>query len=556
MGFLGILEDKAHAHVPATVILDEQSAHAENVTSRLKHGQGKSSHIVLVPQPSEDPNDPLNWSSVKKLTIVTIIGFGACLYASTLGPLLNAGLFVIALEFNKQIGDITIISGYQLLVAGASGLLVSACSRKWGKRPVFLISSLFGLLGSIVGSATSSYNGLLAARIIQGGSTAAYESLVISMIGDLYFVHQRGVSMSIVQFILGAVSNLSSVICGPITANLGWKYLFHLAVLFTGLQTILLFLFVPETQYNRDHRYDTDEIAKENLAELGEIEKRHIERLENLGLEKTQTVTSTRSDHHPRTKKTFTQELAVFTGTYSNDNFLQLLIAPIAVCSNLAILWVTVVSGTLVATYVAMAYVLAQIFSLPPYLLNASGIGYLSIGPTIGGIIGALLFGALNDPLIKWCARKNSGVYEPEYRLLPMFGGLMAGLGLMLFGYLTQNLQSYYATATVHGLTLFGIVAATIATSGYGLDAFREMSSEIFVAGIIFKNFMFYGFSYFVNNWTATAGPAEVFYSFGGLAFALVLTTPVILIFGKKYRSFWSRHDLMEKFHIKTHADL
>ena len=555
MGFLGVLEDHKLTHVPATVILNEQSAHSEDVTAGLKHGTGKSSHIVLVPQPSEDPNDPLNWPTFKKLTVMLIIGLGGCIYASTLGPLLNAGLFVISTEFGVQIGDITVISGYQLLVAGASGPIASACSRKWGKRPVFLVSSLFGLIGSIVGAATSNYNGLLAARIIQGGSTAAYESLIISMIGDLYFVHQRGVYMAIVQFILGGVSNFSSVICGPITANLGWKYLFYLCIIFIGLQILLLFFFVPETQYRRDQRYEIDEIANDRLEDLAQVEKRHAEQLENAGLEKTETVTTNSSEHRPRAKKTFVQELAVFTGTYCDDNLLQLVIAPFAVCMNLAVLWVVVVSGTVVATYVAMAYVLAQIFSSPPYLLTASGIGYLSLGPFIGGILGVAIFGTISDPMIKWCARNNHGVYEPEYRLLPMLAGLLSGAGLMAFGHLAQHYASYYATATVHGLVLFGIVAITIATSGYALDAFREMSSEIFVAGIVFKNFLFYAFSYFVNNWTATAGPAVVFDVFGGVVFALVLTTPVVFIFGKRYRSFWSRHNALKKFHIKTHSE-
>lgn len=33
---------------------------------RLKHGTGKFSHILLVPQPSDSPNDPLNWPLWKK----------------------------------------------------------------------------------------------------------------------------------------------------------------------------------------------------------------------------------------------------------------------------------------------------------------------------------------------------------------------------------------------------------------------------------------------------------------------------------------------------------
>lgn len=83
MGFLGILEDNKLPHVPGTVILNEQYAHSESVTAGLKHASGKNSHIVLVPQPSEDPNDPLNWSSTKKISIMAIVGFGSILYAST-----------------------------------------------------------------------------------------------------------------------------------------------------------------------------------------------------------------------------------------------------------------------------------------------------------------------------------------------------------------------------------------------------------------------------------------------------------------------------------------
>ena len=87
-----------------------------------------------------------------------------------LSPLLSPALVVIAKDFHKDVSDITVISGYMLLVTAASGPFVSACSRKWGKRFILILSSLFGLIGTVVGSATHSYNGLLAARVIQGGS--------------------------------------------------------------------------------------------------------------------------------------------------------------------------------------------------------------------------------------------------------------------------------------------------------------------------------------------------------------------------------------------------
>lgn len=47
----------------------------------------RDGHTILIPQPSEDPLDPLNWSPVKKHIILFIISFAAFLpdYGSATG---------------------------------------------------------------------------------------------------------------------------------------------------------------------------------------------------------------------------------------------------------------------------------------------------------------------------------------------------------------------------------------------------------------------------------------------------------------------------------------
>jgi hypothetical protein len=65
------------------VLLNDQAAQTEEITHSLKHGTGTNSHIVLSPQPSEDPNDPLNWPMWKKEMIVAILCLGAMLNAGT-----------------------------------------------------------------------------------------------------------------------------------------------------------------------------------------------------------------------------------------------------------------------------------------------------------------------------------------------------------------------------------------------------------------------------------------------------------------------------------------
>lgn len=62
----GILQPKTVHKVPGTVHLYED---ANAPTDNLKrHGD-----IILVPQPSDSPNDPLNWSTRKKDTVLFVI---------------------------------------------------------------------------------------------------------------------------------------------------------------------------------------------------------------------------------------------------------------------------------------------------------------------------------------------------------------------------------------------------------------------------------------------------------------------------------------------------
>jgi len=78
---LGILEDHKLEHVPGTAPLNELGRDTLNTSgvdsSILKHDP--TGKIVLVPQPSDSPNDPYNWPRWKKekFTIAYAISCGA-----------------------------------------------------------------------------------------------------------------------------------------------------------------------------------------------------------------------------------------------------------------------------------------------------------------------------------------------------------------------------------------------------------------------------------------------------------------------------------------------
>ena len=57
---LGVLEDKTLQHVPGTVnVLDDASRHAVEAERDTHSKRDKTGKIILVPQPSDSPDDPL-----------------------------------------------------------------------------------------------------------------------------------------------------------------------------------------------------------------------------------------------------------------------------------------------------------------------------------------------------------------------------------------------------------------------------------------------------------------------------------------------------------------
>ncbi|KAJ5634241.1 MFS general substrate transporter [Penicillium herquei] len=537
MGFLGILEDKVLVHVPGTVILDENPANTHIPTGGLKLGTGKNSHIVLVPQPSNDPNDPLNWPIWKKAMVAIITGFGTIIFGAVMNPLLNAVSVVIANDYNVTVSKVTLLAGYQTLITAGTAPLVSAISKKYGRRSMFLFASLSGLVGNIVGSTTTDYKGLVAARVVQGLSVAAYEALFYVTIGDVYFVHERGFYVAIATFILAAVSNLTSVICGAISQSLGWRYIFHIFIPISALQLILQFIFVPETAYRRDPRFNIDElqIADSVQANKNDTVGTYIE---NVG-----------SREIPQ-QKTIVHEMRLFTGIYTEENILKLVLGPFVVLLNPVITFATLAQSWFVGAFVSIAYCLSQIFSSAPYNLSTLGIGNLSIGPFLGGLFGLLLLGAINDPLIKLISRRDHGVYEPGYRLLLSILSLVTPVGLITFGYGVQHSLNIYLTAFLNGMVVFGTLAMITATSSYLLDAYRSMSNEIFIIGMSVRAFILYTFSYFINNWKTRSGAMAVFSTIGYISIGMVALMPFVFVFGKRYRSIWFRYNLMVKFGI------
>lgn len=83
---------------------------------------GGSNGRVLVPQPSDDPHDPLNWSPFWKIATITTATYVT--FFQGFGPLALAPMFEYYIkEWNCSLADAIQFTGVCILVLGFSNFI-------------------------------------------------------------------------------------------------------------------------------------------------------------------------------------------------------------------------------------------------------------------------------------------------------------------------------------------------------------------------------------------------------------------------------------------------
>ncbi|KAH8927395.1 MFS general substrate transporter [Atractiella rhizophila] len=553
----GILQPKAE-NVPGTALLDEVAKEKTQYdgadTSHLK--KDRDGRTVLVPQPSDDPRDPLNWPILKRELCFWTLCFEAGLVGA-IGPLISNGYADIALELGTSVNAVASSNGWTLIGLGVAMFFQSSIAVKFGRRPVFILGALMLFFFSIWSGVAKNNTSFTVSRALQGCGMAPYEALATATIGDLYFVHQRGLRITIWGFaIIGGIS-LAPIINGKvITSDLGWKWCFWLIAIFYGVAAIMVILFMPETVYDREEKYETDSgadaaaldrtIAHAHPADRSTTPSQADEKNEKEIGQIERAETSTRT-YLPA--KTFWEELRPWSGYYKDTPFWQMFFRPFPVALSPVVICGFFVYGMTTAWIVALSVASSIIFGGPPLNFSAEGVGYMSIGPFIASILGAFVTGYLLDEASKWLARKNNGVFEPEFRkfrntrlILILPATLICLAGFLGWYGMIGKVDSWVGPEFMYSIIYFGNGLASTAIVSYIIDVHRKMAPEAFTIINFVKNMIIYGFTQFVANWVIDWGLKKIFGFLAGVFTLCLLFALPLWVFGKHIRLWISRH--------------
>ena len=382
---------------------------------------GGSSGKVLVPQPDNAKEDPLNWSPRWKFASVMM----AALYTLIVpfSQLSIAPIFpVLEKEFDVGLTQVANFTGVSILVLGFSNFLWVPLAESFGRRFVFIASTLVSLGANIWHAVAPSYHSYLGSCVLDGLGSGPGETLMPMVIADVLFLHERGRYMTFYFMTYNASLQLSPVVIGAMTQNVGWRNFFWLNVAMRGALIVAALFFFPETRWGRGGNHKNENVAnsKEGETNLGAVENmENVEDGKNRG-----SLTKARGNYvhidnyysigTPAKKQFKLWQAANTTVVFGliRDFWvpIKIFFFPIVCFGGMAF-------TTSASQYLFINLTQSQMLESPPYNFSGLQVGFTNFAAFIGAVIGLITAGPISDWISMRATIRNKGIREPEMRL-------------------------------------------------------------------------------------------------------------------------------------------
>ncbi|RYP10613.1 hypothetical protein DL764_000583 [Monosporascus ibericus] len=449
---IGVLEDSYLAKPPGTSTVGENpqsSSDTASVTDLKKDGD-----IVLVPQPSDSPNDPLNWSPAWKNSQMLILAFSSGVTIA-LGPMISPGLVIISKQYDVNPDTVSaFMVGTIVLFTGSVTFFTASGANILGKRPFF-------------------------------------------------------------------------VIAGFIIESFGIPAVFGLAAVAYCLILPAIYFVVMETTYTMPRGN-----AKAILLDEAVADKKG-------GARDAWIEVEGKPVNEP--KEAYVSQLRLFRGRLSQQSFWKGTLKPFPLIAFPAVLFSTFVYASFFCWLLMIGVLSVNIFAAPPYNLNPAQIGLTNIPLAIGTLIFTPISGWMADAVPMWLAKRNNGIYEPEFRLVLMaIAAPLSTAGFIGFGISTgEGLPQGWCLVwiTMHAVA---VPFASQAAISYVIDCHTEDANQAFVTINFVKALLSFIASTVSNGLLEKFGPRTLFVGIAMLNLGISTLTIPSYIYGKRLRS-WVR---------------
>jgi MFS family permease len=297
------------------------------------------------------------------------------------------------------------------------------------------------LVATIAAATQNSYNGHLTARIIQGLSTGASESLLPLMLTEITFLHQRGRVFGLYWMVQNALSSTINLASSYINKDLGWRWYYWVFVITVAIGLVVAFFTAFETQFTRPPTsldgqiVFTDEFGTTRIIPDHEAQdyEAHVDReglfLPNACLEDNVSRKRYLDKIKPWSE---VQEKPVRIILITYVQMLQSLGSP-------GIIYAILTSSVTLGCAIGMSLTYNQVL-VENYGWQPKNVGLINIGGAIGALMGMLYCTFLSDKFVMFAARRNKGIHKPEHQLIALLPPAVVGVAmLLLYGFIARG---------------------------------------------------------------------------------------------------------------------
>ncbi|EXJ67941.1 uncharacterized protein A1O5_08555 [Cladophialophora psammophila CBS 110553] len=485
------------------VLLDISQGKSELGAANLK--LSKDGHTVLIPQPSADPNDPLNWSELKKHLILVTIAVAA--FQSDFQTAVGVpGLIAQGIEWNLSPTHVNYAGNLNVLMNGIGGVFWMPFIYFWGRAPVLFWVTFTGAFLTLGVCLVEDFTGFYALRALTGFFVSGSLTVGLAFIQDMFFLHEQARKIGIWFAIFNTCVYFAPMLGYYIMAGTGnWRATFWMAF---GLETfvvMLIVLFIDETCYRRDKTITEQPSRGNRLLRLTGIWQIRVHR-------------------------------QYFASVYGS--FLRLLhilykpvVLPMYLFYFLSCMWAIGINQST-----------SILFSLPiemgGYGMSMYALGHLYWAPIIAIIIGEILGNWANDFVARRYVQKHGGIFKPEARLLPVYFTLiLTAPGLIIVGQAIQHRLSWAPVAFGWGMYTAATMIFSPPLMAYALDSYPNAAGELSAWFNFSRVIGGFSVAYYQQAWGQNAGFDVSFGIQAAIAGAAGLIILFLQLYGERLRA-------------------
>ncbi len=520
----------------------------------------KDKDIILFPQPSNDPNDPLNWSKARKefhFALVWLWGFVLAAAVNWLPPVYD----VLRDYYGVTYNTLNVAAALCFLFLGVGCLILQPIALKIGRRPVYLMGSISDIIGNSIVATGTTIGSLKANQCLSGFGAAPVDSLIQISITDIFFLHEHGRRLSIYMFSLYAGSYLSPVAAGYVYTGQGdWKWIVWWFLIINSALLVLQFFCMEESLYKRDKPSSNNSLTESpniganygsNLSN-SEDESHNSHKNGKLNVvalsnDKVDCEIELGQISSVIPMKTYKEKLRLWSPEQgSNESIIRLFFTPFLTARYPAVFWSSVLYGIQISWLSLLSVTQSEFLGTSPYNWSTSEVGLVNLASFVGGMIG-MVYGAYTDMFQLYLTRRNKGYYEPEFRLWTLtIGGIINTIGILMYGLGVSHGLHWIVPVLGVAFMGFGISACGAISMTYSVDCYPEQTGQTMVFILFVRNMLGMIFTFVFQYWIDGMGIDGTSGLCAAICFVSNFSFIIFIIWGKSWRRMTSKWYLKE----------